>query len=361
MTSTFDKDDSYNLVGKRSIGSSNIFYEKELSNRNEQDKDNGIHSQGQFYILNSNTIYKVVDHRTHSVYYIDEKLGQMCYGTLTDSCIRPSKSIIDIIPKKLTYFNNPIFPKAEPKVQLEYSDDLRHKTTKIIGPCYNLNEILKILENGGYLLNKSKAPDAFNSIVSAMKENKGFVEYIEDLTTSGYYIVKDSIIKKDITQRKNISKEDAEKCCMLLDKLAEEGRVNKNIFPTILKWSIISPFSFVIKQLDKNNFLHCLILYCKSKIGKSTLGEISSKIWRLKDSDKGFSSIDTPARLGQTLSQTTYPVLINEVGVLSTNNNSGKYNSIIEMMKSSITGITARSKFVSFSTYTDLPALCYLI
>jgi len=109
MTSTFDKDDSYNLVGKRSIGSSNIFYEKELSNRNEQDKDNGIHSQGQFYILNSNTIYKVVDHRTHSVYYIDEKLGQMCYGTLTDSCIRPSKSIIDIIPRKLTYFNNPIF------------------------------------------------------------------------------------------------------------------------------------------------------------------------------------------------------------------------------------------------------------
>ena len=172
MTSTFDKDDSYNLVGKRSIGSSNIFYEKELSNRNEQDKDNGIHSQGQFYILNSNTIYKVVDHRTHSVYYIDEKLGQMCYGTLTDSCIRPSKSIIDIIPRKLTYFNNPIFPKAEPKVQLEYSDDLRHKTTKIIGPCYNLNEILKLLENGGYLLNKSKAPDAFNSIVSAMKEKK---------------------------------------------------------------------------------------------------------------------------------------------------------------------------------------------
>ena len=361
MTSTFDKDDSYNLVGKRSIGSSNIFYEKELSNRNEQDKDNGIHSQGQFYILNSNTIYKVVDHRTHSVYYIDEKLGQMCYGTLTDSCIRPSKSIIDIIPRKLTYFNNPIFPKAEPKVQLEYSDDLRHKTTKIIGPCYNLNEILKILENGGYLLNKSKAPDAFNSIVSAMKEKKGFVEYIEDVTTSGYYLVKDSIIKKDITQRKNIAKEDAEKCCMLLDKLAEEGWVNKNIFPTILKWSIISPFSFVIKQLDKNNFLPWLMLYGKSKSGKSTLGEISSKIWRLKDSDKGFSSIDTPARLGQTLSQTTYPVLINEVGVLSTNNNSGKYNSIIEMMKSSITGITARSKFVSFSTYTDLPALCSLI
>ena len=361
MTSTFGKDDNYNLVGKRSIGSSNIPYEKELWNRDRQDKGSSIFSQEQYLILNSNIIYKVVEHRTHIAYYIDERRGQICSGALTDSGIQPLKSIIDIVPRKLTYFNNPIFPKAEPKVQLEYNNDLRYKTTKIIGPCHNINEILKILENGGYLLNRSKASDAFNSIVSAMKEKKRFVEYIEDVTTSGYYLVKDSIIKKDITQLKSFSKDDAEKCCLLLDKLAEEGWVNKNIFPTVLKWSITSPFSFIIKQLDKNNFLPWLMLYGKSKSGKSTLGEISNKIWRLKNNDKGFSSIDTPARLGQTLSQTTYPVLINEVGVLSTNNNSDKYNSIIEMMKSSITGITARSKFVSFSTYTDLPALCSLI
>src|SRR4051794_21802744 len=87
-----------------------------------------------------------------------------------------------------------------------------------------------------------------------------------------------------------ISKEDAEKCCLLLDKLAEEGWVNKNIFPTVLKWAIISPYSFIIKQLDKNNFLPWLMLYGKSKSGKSTLGEISFKIGRLKDNDKGFSS-----------------------------------------------------------------------
>ena len=66
-------------------------------------------------------------------------------------------------------------------------------------------------------------------------------------------------------------------------------------------------------------------------------------------------------KLGQILSQTTYPILINEVGVLSTNNSFGKYNSIIEMMKSSITGITARSKFLSYSNYADIPALCSLI
>ena len=311
--------------------------------------------------LRSKPIYKVVEHESpYKVYYIDDRLGQICFGVLKGSDIFPSKSIIDIAPKKLTYFNNPIFPKAEPKVQLEFSDGLKYILKKL-GPCNNIHEVLKILENDGYILNKSKAHDAFNSIVSAMKENKGLVEYIEDVTTSGYYLVKDSIVKKDITQRKNVSKEDAEKCCLLLDKLAEEGWVNKNIFPTVLKWAILATFNFVIKQLDKNNFIPWLMLYGKSKSGKSTLGEISNKIWRLRDNDKGFSSIDTPPKLGQVLSQTTYPILINEVGVLSTNNIFGKYNSLIEMMKSSITGITARSKFVSYSTYTDIPALCPLI
>jgi hypothetical protein len=118
---------------------------------------------------------------------------------------------------------------------------------KKIGPCNNISEILKILENSGHILYKNKSPDAFNSIVSAMKE-KGFVEYIEDVTTAGYYLVKDELIKKDVTQKSDdITKDDAEKCCLLLDKLAEEGWINKNIFPTVLKWAIISPFSFVIK------------------------------------------------------------------------------------------------------------------
>jgi len=57
------------------------------------------------------------------------------------------------------------------------------------------------------------------------------------------------------------------------------------------------------------------------------------------------------------ISQNTYPLLINEVGVLSTNNSFGKYNGIIEMMKSSVTGITARSKFFTSSYYTEIPAL----
>ena len=367
MAVNTDKGDNNSLIGKKSIDTFyNIFSathdEKESDNNNGHYESNNINSKEQHLVLNSKTIYKIVEHRfPYKVYYIDEGLGQICFGTLNDAWISPTKSIINIVPKKVTYFTNPIFPKAEPKVQLEYSDGLNHILKKI-GPCNNINEILKILENDGNILNKSKAPDAFNSIVNAMKEKKGFVEYVEDVTTSGYYLVKDRIIKKDTTQKLDqVSKEDAEKCCLLLDKLAQEGWINKNIFPTVLKWSIISPFSFVLKQLDNNNFLPWLMLYGKSQSGKSTLGEISFKIWRLKDNDKGFSSIDTPPKLGQVLSQNTYPLLINEVGVISTNNNFGKYNSLIEMMKSSITGRTARSKFFSYSVFTDIPALCSLI
>src|SRR6476646_409399 len=178
---TADKDYNNNsLIGKKSIDNSyNLFpitlNEKEFDNNNGYYESIDINSKEQHLVLNSKTIYKIVEHGLHTkVYYIDEILGQICFGILNDSGIRPSKSIIDIIPRKITYFNNPIFPKAEPKVKLEFNNRLEDILKKI-GPCNNINEILKILENGGYLLNKSKAPDAFNSIVSAMKENKGFV------------------------------------------------------------------------------------------------------------------------------------------------------------------------------------------
>jgi hypothetical protein len=347
---------SYNTVDHKS---------RPLKNFNDSDKSintDQILSIHKFK-LDDKTIYKIIEyHDPYKIYYVDERFGQICYGSLKDSIIWPSKSIINIVPKKLKYYSNPIFPKAEPKIQLEFDDylsDGKHVLRKI-GPYNNVNEIIKILENSGLILYKNKSADAFNSIVSAMKE-KGFVDYVEDVTTTGYYLVKDAVIKKDTSQLENISKVDAEKCCQLLDNLAENGWKNKNIFPTVLKWAIISPFSFVIKQLDKNNFFPWLILYGQSKSGKSTLGELVTKIWRIKDADRGFSSIDTPPKLGQIISQTTYPILINEVGVLSTNNNFGKYTGIIEMIKSSITGTTARSKFVSYSNYTDIPALCPLI
>jgi len=316
--------------------------------------------------LDKKIIYKIIDFKIpYHVYYVDENLNQICYGELDkDSKIHPLKSVINIVPIKIVYYNNPIFPKMDSKIQLEFYEGFEEKEkTSKIGPCNNISELVKILENRGYILYKNKASDAFNTIVNAMKE-KGYVKYVNDVTTAGYYLLEDNLIKKDITQKSSeISKEEAELCCQFLDKLASEdgGWKNKNIFPTVLKWGIIAPFSFSIKQVNKNGFLPWLMLYGESTSGKSTLGEIVYKIWRIKDDDKGFTSIDTYPRLGQIISQNTYPVLINEVGALSASNGFGKYTGILEMMKNSVTGITARSKFSTYLDFMEIPALSPLI
>lgn len=318
----------------------------------------------QLNTIDQSLIFKITDFTIPpKAYYIDNKLNQVCYGYINkDLSINPLKSIINIVPKKVIYYHNPIFPKMEPKTVLEFYDGSTNKEKNLkIGPCNNLNEIIKVLDSHGYTLYKNKAADAFNNIIVAMKE-KGLTEYVDDVTTGGYYIINKKIISKETSQKQTpIIKEDVQECCKVLDQLAAEGWINKKIFPTVLKWGLLAPFSFAIKQINKDGFLPWLFLYGQSGSGKSTLGEIISKIWQIKDNDKGFSSIDSPARLGQTISQSTYPVLINEVGMLTPSNGFNRYTGIIEMMKSSVTSITARSKFYGYTDFVEIPALSPLI
>lgn len=309
----------------------------------------------------SQIIYKIADCRGNvvKVYYIDDKPGQICYGVLRDYGVDLEKCIIDIAPKKIRYFKNPLFPLLEPKVEIEYFDG---KATGKIGPCANLSELLKDLEIKGYILNKNKAADAFNSVVSAMKErDDGLVEYITDVTTSGYYLIDDKLVMKNISQSTDaVSKENVVECCNLLNTLST-GWKNKDIFPTVIKWGIMSPFSFIIKS-NSDGWMPYLQLYGWGKTGKTTLGMLVSKIWnRSTKMKKGFSNIDTIPRLGEAISKDTYPVLVNEVGSLYETGKYRKYTSVLETIKHSVESTTVRGKFIDSKRYEELPALSPLI
>ena len=90
MLSNDDKDDEYSMVGKKSKDNSIISYEQEFDINNGQHENVNTHLQKQLQI--SKTIYKVVEHEIpYKVYYIDERLGQICFGTLKGSDINPIK------------------------------------------------------------------------------------------------------------------------------------------------------------------------------------------------------------------------------------------------------------------------------
>jgi hypothetical protein len=306
-------------------------------------------------------IYKIVDYSIpYKAYYVDEKLAQICYGKLTaDGEIYPLKSIINIVPKKLKFYINPFFPKAEPKVELEFRVGSKNEIRKL-GPYNSLTELLRELHNKGYVLNKSKAEDAFNSIKNAMEEkDENLIEYANDITTPGYYIIDGNWVTSDIAQSTGeIRKEDAIECCNLLNNIST-GWKNKDIFPTVLKWGLIAPFAFIIKS-NTDRWMPWLQLYGEGQSGKTTLGELAMFVWNIERRDSGFTDADTPAKFGYFVSNDTYPKMINEAGSMYTNR-FGKYTPIIEMIKSSVEGLNARAKFEEYKNYRPIPALSPLI
>lgn len=312
-----------------------------------------------------NALYKIVDFKIpYRAFYVDEKLGQICLGLLKDDGIFPLKSIINIIPKKLIVYKNPLLPMAEPKVELEYYEKNQKNYVSKIGPLNSTFDILKELQRKNYVLNKTKSEDAFNSIISAMKEHDGLVEYKTDVTTSGYYYIDGKMVKKNTSiDNIEIRKEDVIQCCNFLNKVSSMWK-DRSIFPTVLKWAIMSPFSFMIKSNQEEiKWMPWLQLYGQGQSGKTTLGLISLYIWNKKPSthNKGFNNIDTTARLGEVVSKDTHPILINEVGSLSETGKFRRYTGILELIKHAVESHVVRGKLVDYNRYEEILALSPLI
>jgi hypothetical protein len=72
-----------------------------------------------------------------------------------------------------------------------------------------------------------------------------------------------------------------------------------------------------------------------------------------------MSNIDTIARLGEAISKTTFPKLVDEVDLSDTDS---KYNNIINHFKSAIESKILRTKLTrDGSTAISIPSLCPLI
>ena len=320
-------------------------------NNNTSDNNN-TNSRGRPFI------YKVIQHTPPTRgFFIDNETNELCFGIVYEDYGLTWRTIMDIVPTRVTVFNNPLFPLIKP-ILVEFNDGSN------VGPFNSTNDIVKHLESKGHILTKNTSQDAFNSIISAFNEHD-LVEYKSDVTTPGYYLINNNLIIKDVTQYSQINKDDARKCCDYLNYLAQSGWKNKNIFPTVLKWAILSPFSFAIKY-NSDNWLPWLQLYGQGQTGKTTLGLIVLYIWNLKSKTHslGFNHIDSVPRFGNITSRDTYPRLINEVGALLTNAY-GRYTAITELIKHAVESITIRGKYVesnkSFTNYQEIPALCAMI
>ena len=221
-----------------------------------------------------------------------------------------------------------------------------------IGPAPFHDVLAKLSAEGGIVVDKRQAEDVLNYLINGFVD-KGKAEVKNELEAPGFYLL-DGKIATNRVEIQEPSKEELRDALLLLNELAENWYSHvKAKFAVAVKWGIVSPFSFIYKQ--KGLWMKWLYLYGTSGSGKTTIGEIILAIWGLgAQNEKPGSSIDTPARFGSVISQSTFPVLINEPG------NVFNKVDLVEMIKNATQKLTARSKHV-YSTYTDEPALAPLI
>jgi hypothetical protein len=262
-------------------------------------------------------------------------------------CIEFSKVIIGAIPLEVNMIKNPL-ELFDQKYTIKFQTHSGKLIT--IGPK-SIDEIIMDLKEKSLLFLPAKATEALCIIISAFERN-GQLLVKEDVDTPGFYFIDKKIRSYNNSYPKPIL-EQIEKCCELLEILQTKFK-KKDVFPTLLKWSIVAPFDYVLKQIHKN-WIPWLYLYGWSNTGKTTLGEICCCIWNRyydKHSIVPFTAVDTKARFGEILSKSTYPIVINEVAQL----HDDKYRDMIEMFKTAITDLVARKKFMNKTSYTDIPS-----
>ena len=145
------------------------------------------------------------------------------------------------------------------------------------------------------------------------------------------------------------------KCANLLLSLQSKYK-RKEVFPTFLKWGIMAPFSYMLKQIDGEQWMPWLFPYGWTNTGKTTNGKIVLAIWRKhKDKTKhdiGFSAADNVARFARAISYNTYPVRINEVQL-----NDDRQKQLVETLKHAVQSQTARARLMSRSVAEYISAL----
>lgn len=326
-----------------------------------------INLSSESILENKRYITKKINDTPEVYYYADKmekKIGRLIINKKEkdDDGIHFTNIIIDAVPKKIfIYDNNPILEKSLERIKIIFESNTCKELE--VGPYDNTDSIIKELENRHLILNKKTADEALSCIINAHKEKK-IVEHLDGLTTAGYYLLNGNV--KVVGNLQNISNEfDHEKIkqtITFLHFLANKGWKNKNIFPTVLKWGVVAPFSFSVK-FNSEKWIPWLQLYGCGQTGKTTLGLLILQMWNLNTKTKsiGFNNIDSVARFGHQISKDTYPILVNEVGVLSTNNRYGRYASISELIKHSIESYICRGKFNEGKYHQDILALSPMI
>lgn len=217
----------------------------------------------------------------------------------------------------------------------------------------SISEIASELKETGLVLNKQRLDDTLSAIINiAIIYELAIIR--TEIEEYGFYYNQN---KDSMTINYDLHEplvNEVSEALEIITTLGNHFSMSKTKLATVIKWGLVSAFSFARKQIG-SEFQPYLFLHGKAGSGKSTLGKIILYLWSYpsKDNDIGGSSFNTEFRIGEQLMQSSLPILVNEpTGAF-------KKRNIIEMLKSTVESTTSRSrqqggKFIRKPAYSSV-------
>lgn len=272
----------------------------------------------------------------------------MSRATMRENVLKYKERVAVVAPTRVVVYDNPLGGVTKYEIQFEGAT-LRKPL--VVGPAL-MEEIVDRLKAEGLVYHSRLIPDVLAAVVQGFVR-KGRAEIVTEIESPGFYLINGRVtcVKYDVAE---VDRERLRAALQLLNDLAENWFKHcQEKFATVVKWGVVAPFSYILKQQGK--MFRWLYLFGDSATGKTTLGKVVLKMWGLDSKhEKPGASIDTSARIGYVVSMSTFPVLINEPGGALSKED------VIEIIKNAVDGTTARGKYVR-GTYTEYPALAPLV
>ena len=144
-------------------------------------------------------------------------------------------------------------------------------------------------------------------------EKGWYEEKFEELPPGFYYVKENNIEFIFASQFDNeYSKEELVKAANLLNEYVS-SHPNPQLIASVIKAGLLLPFSFVQKQKGTRNLMRWIYLYGTTKAGKTTTAKVIQAIWN-HEYITNWASFCTEARVAKHLSNSTFTVIVDEVG-----------------------------------------------
>lgn len=258
--------------------------------------------------------------------------------------------VIEAVPQKLEVIDTLLLDQPRTfKIWWESKVTDRVFVTAGEGTGATISEIEQYLINAGFSHSPRLVAGTLSCTINSLIQKKMAV-IKQDIDNPGfYYNINEGeaiIVKKDFTKPTST---EVKKTIQLLKRLTIFFGDNLETLATVLKWGIMSEFSYAMKQSGK--WMPWMYLKGSAGSGKTTLAKLILYLYGTPtpENNVGGSSADTVARLGALVSKDCDPKIVNEPAAVFNRSSTN------EMVKVCVESTTGRSKYKG-SYYGGIPA-----